>query len=290
MILIVGCHGQVGTELALQATALALPFIAVDRSELDISDEIAVQRFLREHRPQVIINAAAYTAVDKAETERELAFAVNAHGPGYLAKAAQDIGAVLLHISTDYVFDGKHNLPYAEADKPQPLGVYGESKLAGELAVQQHTNRYLILRVSWVFGIYGNNFVKTMMRLAKDRRELRVVADQIGGPTFAGDIAAVLLELAQRYLQTRALPWGTFHYCGTPFTNWHGFATTIIALTSATTPLNCAAITPITTADYPTPAMRPANSQLNCERLVELQLMQPLWINGLQRLITAVNG
>ncbi len=285
MILIIGCHGQVGTELALQATILALPFIAVERSELDIADAQAVENYLLQHRPKVVINAAAYTAVDKAESERELAFAVNAKGCEFLAKTCAAIDAVLLHISTDYIFDGEKSQAYVEDDAARPLGVYGLSKWEGELAVRTYLSRHIILRVSWVFGVYGNNFVKTMIRLAKERTELRVVMDQLGAPTFAGDIAAVLLELAQRILQNRELPWGTFHYCGKPFTNWHGFATTIIAMASAKIPIACQSITPITTAQFPTPVRRPLNSQLNCERLSELELVQPLWIHGLSRLI-----
>ena len=197
-IIIVGAQGQVGWELTRRAPLLGHEVLAWDVAELDITDAAAVNRALTASGAEVVINAAAYTAVDRAEQEPESAFAVNRDGPAHLAAACHRLHIPLLHISTDYVYDGAKIDPYVEDDPTTPLGVYGASKLAGDEAVRQVLPRHLILRVSWVFGIHGQNFVKTILRLAREREELRVVADQSGCPTYAGDIADTLLELAGR--------------------------------------------------------------------------------------------
>lgn len=267
-IIIIGARGQVGWELTRRALALGHAVLAWDVTELDITDAAAVNRELATHGADVVINAAAYTAVDKAEQEPELAYAVNRDGPAHLADACNCLNIPLLHISTDYVYDGRKPGPYVEDDPVGPLGVYGASKLAGDEAVRQLLFRHLILRVSWVFGIHGHNFVKTILRLAREREELRVVADQYGCPTYAGDIADILLELAGRTAEMDAnAAWGTYHYCGEPATTWHGFASAIIEQARAREPLTVQTVTAIPTADYPTPAARPANSVLDGAKL-----------------------
>lgn len=287
-VLIVGCYGQVGSELRRQAAGRGLAALALDRGELDITDAEAVAAQLAASGAGVVINAAAYTAVDRAEQEPALAYAANRDGPAHLAAACAQLEIPLLHISTDYVFDGQKSGPYREDDPPAPQGVYGDSKWQGEEAVRQRLDRHIILRVSWVFGIDGHNFVKTMLRLARERDELRVVADQHGCPTYAGAIAEVLLELAARIGQGVELPWGTYHYGGTPATTWHSFAEAILAEGSRYETLRARTVTAITTADYPTPARRPANSVLACERIAALLGIRPQpWQTGLQTMLAA---
>ncbi len=286
-ILIIGAKGQVGWELTRRAPTFGHEALAWDVEELDITSAVAVDRELTASGVDVVINAAAYTAVDKAEQEPALAFAVNRDGPAHLAAACARLQIPLLHISTDYVYDGAKSCPYVEDDPTQPLGVYGASKLAGDAAVQQLLPRHLILRVSWVFGIHGHNFVKTILRLAREREELRVVADQWGCPTFAGDIADTLLELAGRTTEMDAnANWGTYHYCGEPATTWHGFASAIVELARARESLRVQTVTAITTADYPTPAARPANSMLDCARLQKsFNIISRPWCQGLSTVL-----
>lgn len=286
-IIIVGAKGQVGWELARRAPLLGHEALAWDMAELDITDAVAVDRALATSGADAVINAAAYTAVDKAEQEPELAFAVNRDGPAHLAAACNRLKIPLLHISTDYVYDGRKSGPYVEDDPIAPLGVYGRSKAEGDVAVQRILPRHLILRVSWVFGVHGQNFVKTMLRLAREREELRVVADQCGCPTFAGDIADTLLELAGRTAAMDAnSAWGTYHYCGAPATTWHGFASAIIEQARVYEPLPVQTVTAITTADYPTPAARPTHSVLDCSNLAAHFGIQPRpWRDGLKTLL-----
>ncbi|CDH43935.1 dTDP-4-dehydrorhamnose reductase [Candidatus Contendibacter odensensis] len=288
-IAVIGAKGQVGWELARRAPLLGHEALAWDMAELDITDAVAVDRALAVSGADAVINAAAYTAVDKAEQEPELAFAVNRDGPAHLAAACNRLHIPLLHISTDYVYDGNKPSPYVEDDPVAPLGVYGQSKAEGDDAVLRLLPRHLILRVSWVFGIHGHNFVKTMLRLAQEREELRVVADQFGCPTYAGDIADTLLELAGRTAEIDASgAWGTYHYCGAPATTWHGFASAIIEQAPAVEVLRVQTITAITTADYPTPAARPANSVLDSSRLAFRFGIQPRrWRDGLHALLVA---
>lgn len=266
-LLLIGCNGQVGAALQLQA-ASDWQLHSVDREQVDITDARAVHKFITELRPDVIINAAAHTAVDRAESEASLSYAINSDGPRYIAENAAAVGAVLLHISTDYVFDGKKSGLYVETDEVGPQGIYGASKLAGELAVANACERHLTMRTAWVFGEYGHNFVKTMLRLGKDRDVLNIVSDQWGGPTYAGDIAAALLLMAKQALAPDFRDWGLYHFSGEPHVSWHGFASEIFNaavrqnLLSRIPRLNA-----ITTADYPTPAKRPANSRLDCARI-----------------------
>jgi dTDP-4-dehydrorhamnose reductase len=236
---------------------------AYDRAGLDLADAPRLAAAVRALQPEAIVNAAAYTAVDKAESEREAAFAVNATGPGVLAEEAKRIGALLVHYSTDYVFDGEKRTPYVEDDATHPLGVYGASKLAGEEAIRKTGCRHLILRTSWVYGPRGKNFMLTMLRLAKERPELRVVDDQIGAPTSSIEIARATARVLAHAPRSPELS-GLFHLAAQGQTSWYGFAQAILARAGIATP-----IVAIPTEGYPTPARRPRNSRLDCSRLRE---------------------
>jgi len=263
-LLIAGCLGQVGTELVRQSFKQSWEVKAVGRDELDITDADAVSRSVSEVKPDVVINAAAYTAVDRAEGDIDAAFAVNRDGPANLASTCAEAGIPLIHYSTDYVFDGSKHGTYVEDDPVAPLGVYGESKLAGEVAIAEHWSKHLILRTSWVFSAHGNNFVKTMLRLGCEREELGVVGDQYGKPTSAAEIARVTLAILPELKDH----WGTYHLAQPEMTNWHGFSKTIFSEAEKQKwPLKVKRVKEITTADYPTPARRPVNSELNCKRI-----------------------
>lgn len=266
-ILITGSNGQVGYCLKERLKDKA-EILAVDYEELDITEQQSVEKTVSEFNPDYIINAAAHTAVDRAEEEVELSYSINRDGPAYLAQAAKKCGAVILHISTDYVFDGQGDKSYQESDTTGPQGVYGQSKLAGELAVAEHCEKHLILRTAWVFGEHGNNFVKTMLRLAETRDELNIVGDQVGGPTYAGDIADALVAMVE-YLEQGSQPeWGVYHFSGMPYASWYGFAEKIFQMARAKGVIEKAPkITSIPTSAYPTPAKRPANSRLDCSKI-----------------------
>ncbi len=288
IILVTGASGQLGRELLLpRVLPTGIRIVGVDRAACDVADADAVQRCFALHRPAIVINAAAYTAVDRAESESARAFAVNADGPAHLAAACAAADIPLLHVSTDYVFDGSKATPWCREDATAPLGVYGAGKLAGENAVRAVCARHLILRTSWVFGQHGNNFVRTMVRLAKTRDALRVVADQRGGPTWTGDIAAELLALALRHLDGETLAWGTWHYAGAPVTSWYDFACTIIdeaiaaGLLTRRTPVHA-----ITTAEFPTPVRRPANSAFDMRATTQaLGIVAADWRVGLRHVL-----
>jgi dTDP-4-dehydrorhamnose reductase len=286
-ILITGAHGQVGRELAVRAGSHA---IALSRSELDLTDKDLVLETLRKLRPNVAINAAAYTAVDKAEEDAAAAFAANRDGLENLAHACLELGIPLLHLSTDYVFDGQKINPYNEEDAPNPQGVYARSKWEGEQRVRKILAQHIILRVSWVFSTHGNNFVKTILRLANTRPDLRIIADQRGGPTPAAAIADSLLHLAKIIQQGRPLAWGTYHYAGVPETTWHGFAAAIVDRAAALGMITQKpSITPITTAEYPLPAPRPSNSSFDCARAAQsLGLSPPNWQQGLDEVLNTL--
>ncbi|MGR5350252.1 dTDP-4-dehydrorhamnose reductase [Vibrio mediterranei] len=266
-VLITGSHGQVGYCLVeLLSKRSDVEVFAFDREQLDITDEANVQTVVTELKPNVIINAAAHTAVDKAETDVAMSYAINRDGPLYLARAAQTLDALLLHISTDYVFDGDSSRPYVETDKPNPKGVYGQSKLAGEQAVMSHCTRFAILRTAWVFGEHGNNFVKTMLRLGRERSELGVIGDQFGGPTYAGDIAKALVVIMDKFSSPQQS--GVFHFSGEPHVSWHQFAQNIFAAAEQYEALGLVpTVNEITADQYPLPAPRPANSRLNCSKI-----------------------
>jgi len=266
--MITGYNGQVGDCLVKRAEVGGWSIMAVDRHELDITDETAVTQAVEAFKPDVIINSAAHTAVDKAESEVEASYAINRDGARYLAEAAAANGAAMLHISTDYVFAGDKNGLYLETDPVDPQGVYGASKLAGEQAVAAACPRHIILRTAWVFGEHGNNFVKTMLRVGGQRDSLGVVADQLGGPTYAGDIAAALLTIAEQSLNGAELPWGVYHFAGEPHVSWFEFAQAIFAAAGKHGVLDkLPVVNAIKTTDYPTPAKRPANSRLDCSKI-----------------------
>jgi dTDP-4-dehydrorhamnose reductase len=262
-ILLLGRNGQVGWELERTLASLG-EIAALGRAELDLADVPRLVATVRAQQPAVIVNAAAYTAVDKAESDRDAAFAVNATAPRVLAEEAKRIGALLLHYSTDYVFDGTKAAPYVEADATHPLNVYGASKLAGEEAIRKSGCRHLILRTSWVYGPRGANFMLTMLRLAKERPELRVVDDQLGAPTSGKSIAEATAAVLARALESPQLG-GLYHLAAAGETTWCGLAREILAQAGLRTPL-----VPIPTEQYPTPARRPRNSRLDCTRLREV--------------------
>ncbi|HVC50877.1 MAG TPA: dTDP-4-dehydrorhamnose reductase [Stellaceae bacterium] len=264
-LLVTGGAGQVGFELRRARLPVGWSLVAVDRDAFDIADRDAVFAAMARERPDLVVNTAAYTAVDKAESETQAAFAANAAAPGYFAEACRDAGIPLIQFSTDYVFDGEKPGAYAEDDPVNPLGVYGKSKEQGERAVRATLAEHVILRTAWVYGAHGNNFVKTMLRLAAERPELRVVADQHGSPTAAADLAAAVIAIASRIAAGQGR-WGTFHLTGAGATTWHGFAEAIVALAAPHTG-KAPPVRAIATADYPTPAHRPANSVLDCGRL-----------------------
>jgi dTDP-4-dehydrorhamnose reductase len=277
-ILITGGEGQLGTELIAQSKAYGIEILAPTMVEMDLTHPSNVDRFWNDFQPAAVINAAAYTAVDRAESEPELAFAVNAEAPAYIARRCSREGIPLIHISTDYVFDGRKGSPYLEDDPLAPLGVYGRSKADGESAVRSALDRHLIIRTAWLYSAHGANFVKTVMRLAAQRDELRVVDDQVGSPTHAQDLAGAILSIAGRIDAKGAFPWGTYHYCGNGVTSWYGLARQVIELLVAAGRMASFRLTPISTAEYPTPARRPAYSVLDCRRIeAAFGITRPPW-------------
>ncbi len=274
-ILLTGAGGQVGSALVPLLAPLG-PLVALDRRALDLTDAPAVQAALRQHRPQLVINAAAYTAVDRAETDASTAFAVNAQAPEVMAQVCGELGAALIHYSTDYVFAGSKPTPYLETDPTGPLGVYGRSKLAGEQALLHSATPSLIFRTSWVFSRHGHNFLNTMLRLGQERPQLGVVDDQWGAPTWAGSIAQATLAIVQQasagptpkrslaeFMQSHR---GLYHMTNQGATTWFGFAQAIFERYPQCT----ARLQAIPTRDYPTPVQRPANSRLSNERLAQV--------------------
>jgi dTDP-4-dehydrorhamnose reductase len=275
-VLISGQHGQVSRELQRRLGSVG-ELIVLGRDQLDLAQPEQIRQQVQKIRPDLIINAAAHTAVDLAESEPETAFAINAVAPGIFAEEALILGIPLIHYSTDYVFDGKKVGPYNEDDTPNPLGVYGKSKLAGERAIIDVQGKHLVLRTSWVYSTYGRNFLLTMQRLLQERPEVRIVADQIGAPTWAGTIANSTLALIERWQAGEAVTWGTYHLTAQGKTSWFGFAQAIgEALRQQGKP--CANLLPIPSSDYPTPAVRPLNSCIDCSRLQrEWGVRQPDW-------------
>lgn len=260
--LVTGASGQVGRELVRLIPGRDL--LALDHDGLDITDRDAVKKVVAHYHPDVLINAAAYTAVDKAESESDAAFAVNRDGPEHLARICEDAGIALIHLSTDYVFDGTKKGAYLEDDPVCPLDVYARSKAAGETAVQACCSRHIILRTSWVFSAHGSNFVKTVLRLGKEREQLRIVADQYGCPTSAADLAAAIVHLCGR-LDGQ---WGIYHFCQPEPVSWHGFAEAVVrSAREYSCEMKVRRVEAIGSNDYPAAARRPKNSVLDCKKI-----------------------
>ena len=295
-ILVTGVHGQVGHAL-LQTLRDQHEIVALDRTQLDLTDADAIRRVVQTVRPALIINPAAYTAVDKAEAEPALAHAINGVAPGVLAQEAAKLNAALIHFSTDYVFDGNKEAPYVEADAVNPLSVYGRSKLAGEVAIQSVGVPHLILRTSWVYGPHGKNFLKTILRLSAERDELNIVADQWGAPTSSDAIATAVKHLLDAWQIQELSQSGIYHFTNNGSTTWHGFTCAILQAYEAQSerlslpPLKVKAdaIGAITTADYPTPAVRPRNSRLNQAKLNQtFGVTLPTWEQSLQEVMQQI--
>lgn len=285
-ILVLGSNGQLGFELMRAVWAPGDDVVGLPYPEFDVTRLGDVETAVAAHVPDLVVNATAHTAVDKAEGEADLAFAINRDGPAAMAAACAARGIPLIHVSTDYVFDGTKPAPYVEDDPVAPLGVYGASKAAGEEAVRAGTSRHVILRTSWVYSAYGNNFVKTMLRFGQERDEMRVVADQTGGPTAASDLAAAIVHIADRIAAGEGdVLWGTYHLTGTGITTWHGFAERIFQRLEKRIGKRPRLIA-IETKDYPTPARRPANSRLDCTKARErLGVVAPPWEVSLDRVL-----
>ncbi len=266
-MLVTGCGGQVGAELLRRARACGMAVIGCTHRELDITDSLQVHSQLSRLPLSIVVNAAAYTAVDRAESDIETAFSVNRDGPANLARFCVTHGIPLIHISTDYVFDGSKSGPYAETDRVAPLGVYGLSKEAGEQAVRDLMTNYVILRTAWVYSAHGHNFVRTMLRLGLERDEIGVVADQVGCPTAAGEIAAAIITVIKA-VQADGDPWGTYHFCAAGQASWYQFACRIFEIASRYRPY-LVTVKPIPGTAYPTPVRRPANSVLDCSKIEE---------------------
>ncbi|MBZ9784468.1 dTDP-4-dehydrorhamnose reductase [Pseudomonas sp. REP124] len=284
-ILISGQNGQVSRELQ-RRLASSYELLLPGRDRLDLAIPQQIRQYVRSHRPDLIINAAAYTAVDLAESDPHTAFAINAEAAGIFAQEATALDTPLIHYSTDYVFDGSKATPYTEDDLPNPLSVYGQSKLAGERAIAEACDKHLILRTSWIYSTHGRNFLLTMQRLLREKPELRVVSDQIGAPTWAGTVATSTLALIERWQTGGVAKWGTYHLTAMGETSWFQFAQVIrealLRQNSA-----CAELVPITSDEYPTPAMRPPNSRLDCGLLLrEWGVSQPDWQTGLQECLS----
>ncbi len=292
-ILITGKNGQVGFELQRSLSILG-EIVAVDREECDLANPEAIRTLVRTIRPDIIVNPAAYTAVDKAESEPELAHAINATAAQVFAEEAAQLGALMIHYSTDYVFDGQKDGCYSETDSPNPQSVYGQTKLAGEQAVAAANPQHLILRTSWVFGAHGVNFLKTILRLARERDSLKIVADQFGAPTSASLLADVTAQIIARYLgcpDQAMFPYGLYHLVAQGETSWHGYANFVITtLRERRQPFKVAAIEPIPTSGYPLPAPRPANSRLSTQKLRDtFNLELPTWQHEVERVITLLH-
>lgn len=290
-ILLTGKNGQVGWELQRALATLGV-VVAVDRREMDLANPDSIRHCIREVKPDLIVNAAAYTAVDKAESEADLAMAINGIAPGIMAEEAKRQGAAIIHYSTDYVFDGKKNAPYTEQDDPEPLNGYGKTKLAGERAIQAGGAPHLIFRTSWVYGLRGKNFLLTVLRLAQERDEMKIVDDQIGAPTWSRMIAdasarilAQIFSPIARHPAALAEVSGIYHLTAGGKTSWHGFASAILThrcAGPAPDSLRWPRLVPITTAEYPLPAARPGNSLLSNDKLMQtFALRLPDWDESL---------
>lgn len=290
-LLVIGRSGQVARALAECDGNGEHQIVALGRPDVDLTQSDTVHAAIANHQPTCVINAAAYTAVDQAETEPDSAFALNDVGAGFVAKACTQHGCPLIHISTDYVFDGTKPSPYCETDPVAPLGVYGASKYAGEQRVGELCPAHVILRTAWVHSPYGKNFVKTMLRLAEDRSEISVVNDQIGSPTYAPHLAQAIVTLAKQLHQNRShIHWGTYHAAGLGQASWYDVARKTFEVSKAFGGAS-ASVIPIPSSSYPTPAKRPANSRLQCEKLKQnFAITMADWELGVENCVRRLNA
>ena len=275
-ILITGCNGQLGNELQLlEKNYPNHQWLNTDVEELDITNQLAVNQFVAENKVDGIVNCAAYTAVDKAESDRQLATALNTEAPAYLAAAIEKRGGWLLHISTDYVFDGTNHTPYVETDTPCPDSVYGSTKLAGEMGVMRFCRKTMIIRTGWLYSTFGNNFVKTMLRLGRERDKLGVVFDQVGTPTYAHDLAQAIMTAIEQGVKP-----GIFHFSNEGVCSWYDFAKAIHRMAG----INSCQVSPLHTGEYPTPASRPHYSVLDKTKIKQTYgIVIPQWEESLQK-------
>ena len=284
-VLLTGANGQLG-HCFIDKFPIDWILLATDSQQLDITDNLAVNNFINEHRPDVIVNAAAYTAVDMAEDEQDLAYQINEIGPKNLATAAKKYNAKFIHVSTDYVFDGTKNIPYTEEDTTNPINIYGETKRNGEVAILNNNPSAIIIRTSWVFSEYGNNFVKTMLKLASNKSELSIINDQLGCPTYAGDIANTILTMIMNHCDG-----GIYHYCGDQCVTWFKFATKIFLIANELNPLTTkkVVVKPILTSGYPTKAKRPLYSVLSMNKIEKIAGIKASdWNNALIHVISHI--
>lgn len=293
-LFITGGEGQLGTELIAQAGSHGIEVLAPTLAQMDLTRPEQIERIWDEFQPAAVINAAAYTAVDRAESEPDLAFAVNAEAPLRMARRCSREKIPLIHVSTDYVFDGLKGSPYLEDDPVAPLGVYGRSKAEGEAGVRGSLDKHLVVRTAWLYSAHGANFLKTVMRLVREGRELQIVDDQLGCPTCAADLAGALLHIAKRLVPGAEIPWGTYHYCGRGVTSWHGMALHVLRSLKSRGHVTSFRLRPIATAEYPTPARRPPYSVLDCSRIeAAFAVSRPAWQQSIEktidRLVAAAN-
>lgn len=285
-LIVTGAGGQLGLELIGCIKKTDIDAVGFTRQELDITSASQIDSALVKHAPDILVNAAAYTKVDAAETDRERAYAVNTKAAGLLADGCKKSNTILVHVSTDYVFDGRKQTLYDESDAVSPLNVYGTTKAQGESLVRKNLSRHLIVRTSWLYSAHGQNFVKTMMGLAGKNDVLRVVGDQYGSPTSATDLAEAILSMAAQVCTSARPPWGTYHYCCRGVASWHDFAAEIIRLMPAPPDGRSVRTEPIPTSAYPTAATRPQHSGLNCH-LFETTFMRhpPAWTDALKPVV-----
>lgn len=281
LILVTGANGQLGREFkSIHSSFPEFQFILADKLELDVTVESWVMEFLVKHRPAAVINCAAYTNVERAEDESEFAMQTNSYGPGFLANACAAIEALLIHVSTDYVFDGTQKTPYTETDETQPLNVYGESKLEGERLIEEKIDRHIIIRTSWLYSTFGHNFFKTMIRLAKEKGELNVVNDQKSSPTYAGNLANdILILLKKALIEEQPVPYGIYHYAQEGEATWFDFASEIVNQLGLQVPVN-----PVDSAAHPVKAIRPPYSKLdNTKWNKQIAITGHHWKEGLSQ-------
>jgi dTDP-4-dehydrorhamnose reductase len=287
-ILVLGSKGQLGLCLGDQLKKTQYQTIFTSRADIDIADLAGSKEKIVQIKPDLIINGTAYTAVDKAEDDRGMAYLINHHAVANIAQICAELGCGLIHLSTDYVFDGTATKPYLETHSTNPTGVYGDSKLCGELAIQSSGCQYLIIRTAWVFSEYGNNFLKTMLRLGAERDELSIVGDQIGCPTYAQDIASSIVSLIPHF-QKAGLSSGIYHYCGDRPCSWHEFAQAIFFCAAESGLVTPERLNAISTEEYPTPATRPAYSVLDCQKLSEVFNLVPSdWQRAIPKVLKAL--